>query len=180
MTITISGTTGVSLVQDATVTPAKLTTTGGGFTLPCTAGNGVVLDSSGRVTTPYQPCFQAYATGGYITTSQVIPFSNTRTNVGSNFSTSTYRFTAPVAGSYYFIVQGFIDGQNTWGNLQIRVNGSYYCYSETSAPYTQSLVNGMVIYLNASDYVDTYWNTSAGKGLYKGSTETSFSGFLVG
>lgn len=139
------------------------------------------IDSSGRVTTPYQPAFQAYCTGStYITSGQVIPFNNTRFNTGSHFNTSTYRFTAPVAGVYCFQFQGFISNQNTWGNLQIRVSGSLYLYAETQAPYTQSLSPSIVVYLNAGDYVDSYWNTSAGKGFYLGSTESSFSGYLIG
>lgn len=163
------------------------TSTGDVFTLGYTPSAGTAVtgvlkwDSSGRVTTPYQPAFQAYCTGStYITSGQVIPFNNTRFNTGSHFNTSTYRFTAPVAGVYCFQFQGYVASQNTWGNIQIRVSGSLYLYAETQAPYTQSLSPSIVVYLNAGDYVDSYWNTSAGKGFYLGSTESSFSGFLIG
>ena len=54
------------------------------------------INSSGVITKPLQPCFEAagVANGG----SGQINFTTTYVNVGGYFSTSTDRFTAPVAG----------------------------------------------------------------------------------
>ena len=66
----------------------------------------VRLDSSGRVTMPYQPSFQAFSSSNTPIGSgtNVLPFNATNFNVGSHYNTSTYRFTAPVAGKYLFTV----------------------------------------------------------------------------
>ena len=62
------------------------------------------IDSAGRVTMPYQPSFSTY--GGTNSTLTGTPlglvFTSALTNVGSNYSTTTGRFTAPVAGTYLF------------------------------------------------------------------------------
>lgn len=62
------------------------------------------VDSSGRVTVPYQPAFTAYASAYQIAANQTMPYNNAPLNRGSHFNTSTYRFTAPVAGVYMFNV----------------------------------------------------------------------------
>jgi len=65
------------------------------------------VDSSGRVTKPYQPVATAIGisggsknTGGEGTFQKVI-FATAITNRGSHYSTSTGYFTCPVAGVYY-------------------------------------------------------------------------------
>jgi len=62
------------------------------------------IDSAGRVTMPYQPCFNAvlnadwdYTGGG---NRALVPFDDVRFNVGGHFNTGTSKFTAPVSGKY--------------------------------------------------------------------------------
>ena len=71
------------------------------------ASERMCIDSSGRMTLPYQPSFFAYVTGGDTTTANdtIIVFGATAHNTGSHYSTSTGRFTAPVAGVYAFHAQ---------------------------------------------------------------------------
>ena len=75
------------------------------------ATNAMKIDSSGRMTRPLQPCFQARSTtgnsGNTWQAGQVIKFQTANTNVGSHYDTSTGRFTAPVAGFYQFNFIGF-------------------------------------------------------------------------
>lgn len=59
------------------------------------------IDSAGRVTMPYQPAFSVHGVSFDSTTLSLLG-PVVLTNVGGHFSTTTGRFTAPVAGVYGF------------------------------------------------------------------------------
>ena len=79
----------------------------GMFRLPNVLGFSVAgtermrIDSSGRVTMPYQPAFSVHGVSFDSTTLSLLG-PVVLTNVGGHFSTTTGRFTAPVAGVYGF------------------------------------------------------------------------------
>ena len=54
----------------------------------------LTIDSSGRVTMPYQPYFFAVRIAGNVTGPAVFVCDTAYTNIGSNYNTSTGRFTA--------------------------------------------------------------------------------------
>jgi len=63
------------------------------------------IDSSGRVLTPARPAFLAFPSANFNTgtgagTTQV--FDSTQHNIGGHYSTSTGKFTVPIAGVYLF------------------------------------------------------------------------------
>ena len=62
------------------------------------------ISTYGYVTMNRQPVFSAYRNGSNVADSTVIVWTNTTTNVGSHYNTSNGRFTAPVAGKYFFSV----------------------------------------------------------------------------
>ena len=87
------------------------------------------VDSSGRVTKPYQPLIYARRTGGtwtnYNTGSNYI-FNTADLNNGNCLNTSTGIFTCPVSG-YYKVTVGAIMGQGGAScYFQLRKNGSQY------------------------------------------------------
>ena len=151
----------------------------------------LLIDSSGRVTTPSQPSFSVRSNGGNSgntwTQDTVIKFQTVQHNVGSHYSTSTGRFTAPVNGFYVFHYAGFgynggqISAGNTTG-VALRRNGSNYVmfvydYSNSSNGYPSS--TGTVgLYLTASDYVDVY-TTSQGQYADSSNLYTHWSGYLL-
>jgi hypothetical protein len=141
------------------------------------------IDTSGRVTMPYQPSFHVRVNNAsYITTSP-IPFTNVVFDVGSNFNTSTYRFTAPIAGKYYLVLNMYLAADvNKDAYPRFRLNGSFvqysYLYQTAGGTIHSTLAMNRIFNLSVGDYVDI---TFGGNGTYYGGNqETNFYGWLIG
>ena len=149
------------------------------------------IDASGRVTTPSQPSFSVRSNAGNSGNTwqqdNVIKFQTVQHNVGSHYSTSTGRFTAPINGFYVFHYVGFgydgglVPAANTTG-VALRRNGSnhvviVYNYTQSSSSYPSS-TGSVGLYLTANDYVEIYTTSSAqyadASNLY-----THWSGYLL-
>ena len=122
-----------------------------------TLTTGLEIDNSGRVTKPNNISFKAHQTasgwqsfGG--TNETLLPFNTTQHNVGNHWSTSNYRFTAPVAGRYLFTGQLYHDA-NTYFQYRIRVNGSTYVFVNNRTQGTTA-VGTVILQLSVNDYVD--------------------------
>ena len=141
--------------------------------------NGIgrlTIDQSGRVIAPYQPCFTATATGS-TQSAGVIAFNSASVNIGSAFNTSTYRFTAPVAGNYYFFVTT-IGVAATAQAVSIFKNGSRFTglgWGGVTSSAESGASIAAVIPLAAGDYVTANCSYSAYNAGYN-----QFTGFLVG
>lgn len=150
------------------------------------------IDSSGRVTTPFQPAFRAFRSSSVsVAASGVVVFDSTSTNIGSNYNTSNGRFTAPVAGMYQFAVQLLFEGLSNGDQCEcsIYVNGggvlNFGPRVKYQADYTGfngyvSMFASISIYLNANDYVQAAQITSGARTVYGNGSGvwTVFSGFL--
>jgi len=95
----------------------------------------MVIDASGRVTKPLQPCFSARASIDNIplTTTTTIPLSNERFDVGGNVTSNT--FTAPITGKYLFTYMLFftnLDADHT--GLDTHIKTSNFQYQQTFRP----------------------------------------------
>jgi hypothetical protein len=158
----------------------------------------MILDSRRRMRIPFQPSFQVHRGNGAnftITNSSdtnVLPFNTVRHDTAGNYNTSTYRFTAPIAGRYFFSATVRFDGSSAGSYLRtfFTVNGSSgnggssFNYghkingpSGYSSNY-HSLTISAVINLSASDYVSVIG------GINSGTTdmhcESQFSGYFLG
>lgn len=121
------------------------------------------FDTAGRLTVPNQPAFKVWTTGfsKAATWEKITGFSNTSFNVGSNFSSSTSRFTAPVSGYYLFSAGGWANANSSGSRyaFSLTVNGGAYLmisggpYSATDSPMNS---HSEPIYLNANDYVELH------------------------
>jgi len=84
------------------------------------------IDSTGAVTKPYQPAFTAKGLTAQTTytRNQVVVFSTAPLNIGSGYNTANGRFTAPVAGTYAFAFQIYLNPGNTNAPLGFSKNGT--------------------------------------------------------
>lgn len=149
------------------------------------SNSGLILDSSGRVTLPLQPCFNAYATASswgwsnnIITAFDAIAYGINR---GSCYNTSTKRFTAPVTGLYQFNFRCTLS--TGFGNFIIRLykNGTWTSSiaGQSSGSNLDVRTGSSIMSLSAGDYVELY-GTGSHSGMYNGQGESEFSGFLLG
>ena len=110
-----------------------------------------------------------------------IIFNETEANVGSHYSTTTGKFTAPVAGTYMFIVKGHEQTQDNVGRSTfIRVNNTktFYGYSLSSSTGRATIVVNAIITLAKDDEItvsledgDSWGGNDAG---------LNFMGYLIG
>ena len=109
-----------------------------------------------------QPCFYAYSNvtrnnyGGGL----VVAYTATHHNQGSHYSTSTYRFTAPVDGIYVFGGNpGYVESGQTY-SLYLRINGAVRTevgrVVQGNFPTHSQFGFSVSVKLSANDYVDLY------------------------
>ena len=101
---------------------------GGGSLIMQTGTSGttrMTIDASGHVTIPNQPSFAAGVSANNWTTSSAAdcPFDVELYDIGGNFNTSNYTFTAPVSGRYFasFFLNRYSDSRFDIGFM---VNGA--------------------------------------------------------
>jgi hypothetical protein len=149
------------------------------------------VDASGRVLSPSQPSFKTtYASGktGPANTWAKLPnFDSIITNVGNGYNSSTGRFTAPVAGTYVFMVGGILGTASTNhdrfaiclaknGTLSGPCGGGQFSAGDT--PVAQSC---FIHTANASDYFEVHMFSPIAFSLNFGDPYGFyFSGYLLG
>ena len=164
------------------------------------SGERLRIDSAGRVTMPYQPCFQTGFGSTVFPANQVV---NTVTflgstvgtlglsgvttfDVGGGINTSNGRYTAPVSGKYFMsITIGIENGDASDQNneLSFYVNGTSRqdMLIEVEANTVNPLLQGfpVILDLTAGDYVQI-----ATQNLTSGNdwsiSEFKWTGFLIG
>lgn len=143
-----------------------------------TAGaSRLTVDSSGRVTMPYQPFARASYSGGNLAATNIVPL-NTHSLTRGGMTIASDRITVPVTGAY---MVGFHHLANT-GGVQIRVlkNGS-----AVRGSYTQEVTgaNGnfsaqQIIECSANDYLE--FQTFSGGSVHGNGDYNCMWAFLLG
>ena len=148
------------------------------------ASESMRIDSSGRVTMPYQPSFRAYnPVSGASSVSTTIIWGSTYHNTGNHFNTSTGVFTAPVAGIYAFTANTLIryDAALKYHRIEYEINGVHSTLNGDSlenqaGPNYSSPSLSIFIQLSAGDTLSVYNGPTQVYGVGYG----SFSGILIG
>jgi len=150
------------------------------------SGKVLGLDTSGRMTLPFQPAFSARQTSTGLTTAtdaeqkfDVVVF-----NTGSYYNASTGRFTAPIAGKYYFAAQLLGSNTNARAIFYLAKNNSQNVptveASSTANQYTSIGTFGLFD-LAAGDYISVKNGGSSENLFYSSpSNQNWFIGYLIG
>lgn len=146
-------------------------------------GERMRIDSAGRVTMPNQPSFRVSKAGSAANQNDYVIFDTVYHNIGGHYSTSTGRFTAPIAGRYLFCVINNMGAANQ-ADTFLRINGSNalgveYDPATGGTAYWLGLSIPVVLDLNANDYIQVYINGTPATGV-EGIPWNSFSGHLIG
>jgi len=145
-------------------------------------GNRVMIDTAGRVAMPNQPSFFFRNTTGSHGANSVILFDQQYHNNGSHYNPANGRFTAPVAGYYFFFLTvcwnrttgtgDFYADIRHNGNIAIRVytdkSGGANVHPQQSAQYAN--------YMSANDYVDVN-NVSGAVAIINNGNHCNFGGY---
>ena len=146
---------------------------------------------SNYVLQPNQPAFKAYGLNTTNSGSYCV-FPTITLNVGSCYSASTGRFTAPVDGTYVFYYSQIGGNVDTVYRYYLRKNNAaqtpdYQLRLDTNATgvdYGDSGSHAAVIYLNANDYVSIFFESDNATASYGSGAPTNsyptFSGYLIG
>lgn len=149
------------------------------------------IDSSGRVTMPYQPAFLARGNSTTTVGSNyadliypLVDFNN-----GNHYNSTTGRFTAPVSG--YYVFTGHIvptaNSQNAPSEFFVEVNNGSQTGRvfldrrkkiEGTSENTFSLSGSAVLYLSQNDFVNLSHVNITSTATIEGSSV--FSGYLLG
>ena len=150
-------------------------------------------DYKGRVTMPYQPAFlvtRNAGDSGSLSANTVLPFNYTIFNRGNHFNTSTYTFTAPVAGVYMFYTHLYHQlPASTTTRIMIKKNGSEVFQGTDVIPHafvanyegvTRDMTSqtSYVIDMNVGDYVNVAVRNGQAGRFYGG--HSLFYGYLLG
>jgi len=157
------------------------------LSLRASANDAFNINTSGQILTPQQPKFGVARNAGYMTDDQVWVCDFVDTNIGSHYDSSNGKFTAPVAGVYFFTGSvmthdsGSSATQVSWSFRKNNSDVKEFRQHKTGSFHTR--VDGsMIITLAANDFVTLFVDDSGTSSGWAGSQHihNHFGGFLVG
>lgn len=143
------------------------------------------VSSTGVVTRPQAPAFQAILSGqGTFYQGNPVTFGSITLNRGSHFNNSTGTFTCPVAGNYLVtmgcIASGSANGTASYGYYSILLNGATYSFSHWNhASYWEYGGVAAIVKASANDQIRFAITGAANSYVYGGGDHCSFNIVLV-
>ena len=188
--ILAEGTTGISRIKfsDTAGTDGQISYTHTDRALTFAAGGTTErlrISSEGYVTKPAHPCFDVVRSGGNVSSGNYIIYNTVNVNNGAHYNASTGKFTAPVAGHYFFSY-GTIKNTSSVTRLYFRKNQSNFPtgadrhlrMDSGQGGYGDNGAMTIVVNLAVGDEIQIY----VGAGEAYGATQEYcyFNGFLLG
>lgn len=120
----------------------------------------VFADHSGNITRPLQPSFFAYVSSNIINvtgngTEYFIVYDSEYNDIGSNFSTATGIFTAPISGNYFLSSAGGIGDGHTTGEILNIVTSNYTYNSQYTRTSSTNFLGSFISTIDQMDAADT-------------------------
>ena len=142
----------------------------------------LIISKEGHVTKPQQPCFDGTVTNGPVSGGNDIVFNVADLNIGTHYSTSNGRFTAPVTGQYFFYYGGLKNNDSNVCRIKLYKNGSSYVHNrelrlDDGDAYGENGSMSIICTLSANDYVTV--RVTEGEAYGGSSGYTYFGGYLL-
>jgi hypothetical protein len=151
------------------------------------AKSALSITAVGYVTKPMQPVFHAKQSGDQTVTQDAkLAFNGTDINVGGHFSTSSDRFTAPIAGKYFLSFNASINNMSSTGQylaVYFKKNGSgtghrFRTRAENVGGEWTGIQGTAILHLASGDYIEVNAYNHTGSFTLVGN-EHHFSGYLI-
>jgi hypothetical protein len=145
----------------------------------------MAVTSAGYVNMPAQPMFIAAGNqNAYVSVASGanLPLNVANLNTSSSYNTSTYLFTAPVAGRYLFIVAMYMQGGASSALFDFEKNGGTYQRLSFTIPAGDLTYFGQCIMsMSAGDTARVKNSTGSARSMFIATDlHTAFSGYLIG
>ena len=134
-----------------------------------------------------QPVFHATQSGNQTVTQDAkLAFNGTDINVGGHFSTSSDRFTAPIAGKYFLSFNASINNMSSTGTylaVYFKKNGAgtghrFRTRAENVGAEWTGIYGTAILHLASGDYIEVNAYNHTGSFTLVGN-EHHFSGYLI-
>jgi len=145
-------------------------------------GESMRINKKGHVTKPHQPVFDVCGASGNPSGAGYITFTTVKVNIGSHYSTGTGKFTAPVAGTYFFSFGCIKSGNSSLARLHLYKNGSSANDRQLRMPtggdgYGENGAKTNIVTLAANDEIQVYMSEGT---IHGGTAYLYFNGYLIG
>ena len=139
--------------------------------------------NSGIITMPAQPVFQVSgATSGV--SDNIWIFNEVYANIGNYYSTSTGRFTAPIAGVYFFWWSNIGGTDGSTYRYRIRKNNvnvdNIHLRLPSTSNYSANGTMTVAIPLSVNDFVNIFFESDSAAISFTAAQFPLFGGYLIG